>query len=185
MIRELIIAIIKAGIPVALASYAVVWWALKNDHLGPVLSLKDLEKEVKRQKKDKESKSNGDLIHNKWLAFGGGFYGLVGLMTYVVVELREIRDFFMGFESFSALLSALSLDLFIDLLIDALTNFIVAIAWPMYWMSDIAGEYIWIWFAVAYGGYWAGAKYAIHRMQERVETLAEASSDDPRNGSGE
>jgi hypothetical protein len=52
MIRELIIAILKAGIPVAVASYVLVWWGLKKDHLGTVLSLKDLEKEVKRQKKD-------------------------------------------------------------------------------------------------------------------------------------
>jgi hypothetical protein len=168
MIRELIIAILKAGIPVAIASYVLVWWGLKKDHLGTVLSLKDLEKEVKRQKKDKENKAKGDLVHNKWLAFGGGFYGLVGLLTYVVVELGEIRDFFMQFESIGALISALSIDLVFSLFIDAVTNFIVAIAWPVYWMSDIAGEYIWIWLGVAYGGYLAGAKYALHRMKDTI-----------------
>jgi hypothetical protein len=86
----------------------------------------------------------------------------------VVVELGEIRDFFMQFESIGALISALSIDLVFSLFIDAVTNFIVAIAWPVYWMSDIAGEYIWIWLGVAYGGYLAGAKYALHRMKDTI-----------------
>ena len=184
MIRELIIAILKAGIPVAIASYALVWWGLKKDHLGTVLSLKDLEKEVKRQKKDKESKANGDMVHNKWLAFGGGFYGLVGLLTYIVVELGEIRDFFMRFESFSALLSALSFDLIISLFIDAIMNFVVAIAWPVYWMGDIAGEYIWIWLGVAYGGYLVGAKYALHRMKDRIGENIPRDSGENRDENG-
>ena len=34
-----------------------------------------------------------DPVHNKWLAFGGGFYGIVGLLTYAVVEFGELRDF--------------------------------------------------------------------------------------------
>ena len=48
MVREFIIAVLKAGFPVGLATYALVWWALKNDYLGSVANLKDVEQEVKR-----------------------------------------------------------------------------------------------------------------------------------------
>ncbi len=100
-------------------------------------------------------------MHNKWLAFGGGFYGVVGLLTYARVELGEIRDFVQQFEGIRALISEVSLDMFIDLFIDSIMNFVVAIAWPAYWISEIRGGPIWIWFAVAYGGYWAGTRLAL------------------------
>jgi hypothetical protein len=169
MIHEILIAVLKVGLPVGLASYALVWWALKKDYLGSVVSLKDFEKEVKRLAKDKELKKQGDPVHKKWLAFGGGFYGVVGLLTYAFVELGEIRDFFAQFESISALISSISLNTFIGLIVDALKNFIVAIAWPVYWMSNISGNRIWIWFAAAYGGYWAGARLALNQVKSRNE----------------
>jgi hypothetical protein len=169
MFQELLIAILKAGLPVGLASYALAWWAIKRNYLGEVNTIKDLEAGIKKQKKDKknknsseESKQPGDPLHNKWLAFGGGFYGVVGLLTYARVELGEIRDFVMQFEGFWALISGVSLDMFIDLLIEGIMNFVIAIAWPMYWISEIRSDRIWIWFAVAYGAYWAGTRLALH-----------------------
>lgn len=168
MIQEFFTAVFKAGLPVGLASYALVWWALKNNHLGSVVSMKDLKGKVKRLAKDKKSKAKADPIHKKWLAFGGGFYGVVGFLTYVVVEIGEIRDFIVQFESIRVFISEISTDMFIALFVDALKNFIVAIAWPVYWMSDIRSDHIWIWFAVAYGGYWAGARYALQTFNNKL-----------------
>ena len=91
----------------------------------------------------------------------GGFYGVVGLLTYAVVELAEIRDFFTQFESIGALIAGISIESLIGLFIGALMNFIVAIAWPAYWISDIRSDYIWIWFLAAYAGYWAGTRLAL------------------------
>jgi hypothetical protein len=193
VIQEIFIAILKAGLPVALTSYGLVWWALKNDYLDSVESLKDVEAGMKRRSREKSEnkkknrrsrkisgpEQNEDLssgvkpamnpVHNKWLAFGGGFYGVVSLLTYVVVELAEIRDFLAGFEGFADLISSLSIGLLIGVVFDAFTNFIVAIAWPLYWMSEIAGPYIWVWFAVAYLGYWTGAKYALRHAAAQNE----------------
>jgi hypothetical protein len=168
MIQDFFAAVFKAGLPVGIASYALIWWALKNNHLGSVVSMKELKGEVKRLAKDKKSKARADPIHKKWLAFGGGFYGVVGFLTYVVVEIGEIRDFFMQFEGIGAFISDISIALFIALFIDALKNFIVAIAWPVYWMSDIRGDHIWIWFAVAYGGYWVGARSALQTFRNKL-----------------
>lgn len=187
MIQELFRALFQAGIPVAVTSYLLIWWALKNEYLQNPSSLKDIEvhfkglskdrsrrkKEEKRRRKAGESAEGRkpgqqDLhkmnpIHNKWLAFGGGFYGVVGLLTYAVVELGEIRDFFTQFNGFMSLFSDISLELFIGFIINSIINFVVAIAWPAYWLSDIRSDYIWIWFVAAYIGYSAGVRLALHQ----------------------
>ena len=169
MIEMIIIAAFKAGLPVALASYALTWWALRNDYLDSVVDIGELEKQIRQQSKDKKNRKKADPVHNKWLAFGGGFYGVVALLTYLVVELGEILDFFLQFESISAFFANISFDMLIDLVIDAFMNFILAIAWPWYWIGDIAGPYIWVWFAVAYGGYWAGTRLALRRHVGQAE----------------
>ena len=163
MIETLFIAAFKAGIPVALASFALTWWALRNEYLDSVVDISELEEQIKLQRKDKKNRKKHDPIHNKWLAFGGGFYGVVAMLTYIVVELREVRDFFLKFESISAFFSGISFDMLIDLIIDSFMNFILAIAWPWYWLSEIAGPHIWVWFVMAYGGYWTGTRLALRR----------------------
>ena len=104
-----------------------------------------------------------NAIHNKWLSFGGGFYGVVGLPTYVVVELGGIREFIPQFDGFLSLISDITLELFIGFFINSLMNFVVAIAWPVYWMRDIRSDYIWVWFVAAYAGYWAGTRFALRQ----------------------
>ena len=63
----------------------------------------------------------------------------------------------------SSLISDITPNLFIGFFVDSIKNFIVAIAWPVYWMSDIHSDYIWIWFVVAYMSYWGGSRYALHQ----------------------
>jgi hypothetical protein len=193
MLAELFRAVLMAGVPVALASYLLVWWALREGYVGSANSLKDVEQSIKllskeksaarkRERKNRKHAKRGraagvapslersvsgqtmNPFHGKWLAFGGGFYGVVGLLTYAVVELRELRDFFLGFESLSALFAHFGLDMLIGILIGAVKNFAAAIAWPLYWLADIHSNYVWIWFIVAYAAYWAGARLAVHRF---------------------
>ena len=60
-----------------------------------------------------------------------------------------------------------TISIVINLVIDSLMNFILAIAWPWYWIGDVAGPHIWIWFLVAYGGYWAGTRLALRQHIEK------------------
>ncbi len=177
MFTEFFRALFTAGIPIALSSFLLVWWALKNNYLDAVKDVEGLEKEVKRlSKSNRKKKAEKDhdpadaenfkkisLAHKKWFSFGGGFYGVIALVTYIVVELLEIRDFIANFGGLAALIANITLDLFIDLIIDSFMNFVLAIAWPMYWLNEIDGQYIWIWFAVAYLGYWSGIRFALHQ----------------------
>lgn len=190
MLLELLRAIAAAGLPVGLVAYGLVWWSLRHGYIGPSDSVREVEQRFKQVSKEKAAArknrkrasrhagkqveqpralapSGGpgmNPVHAKWLKFGGGFYGVVGLLTYGVVELRELRDFLLGFESLSALFAGFGLDMLIGLVVEAVKNFVVAIAWPVYWMSGIRSNHIWIWFVVAYAGYWAGAKLALRRF---------------------
>jgi hypothetical protein len=81
------------------------------------------------------------------------------------VELGDLRDFLLGFESVWALISRFGLQTLVDLLVNALSNFVVAIAWPVYWLSELHSSNIWLWFVAAYAGYWGGARLALHRFR--------------------
>ena len=187
MIFEFFRALLLAGVPVGLASYFLFSWVLRRRQLGSAISLRQVEQAIKLQSKERKrqqkqlrrtgvasmladgtplSPASGlDLVHNKWLAFGGGFYGVAGLLTYVVVELGDLRDFLLGFESVWMLISGFGVQMLVDLLVNALQNFVVAIAWPAYWLSEIQSGRIWLWLAVAYAGYWGGARLALQRFR--------------------
>ena len=165
MISVLLVALFKAGLPVGIAAYLLVWWALRNGHLGNAGTLGEVEKEIKSQSKDKERKKQADLVHRKWLTMGGGFYGVVAVLTLLWIELREIVDFITGFEGFETLAGLFSVNTLVNLFIETLMNTLTALIWPLYWLSGIEGD-AWIWIAVAYAGYWLGSNLAIRQYRE-------------------
>lgn len=172
MFSELFIACIKAGLPVGVASYLLVWWALRNGYLGDAETFKQVEVEVKRLARDKESKKVGDPVHRKWLALGGGFYGVMALLTLLYIEFVDIAAFVTGFDGFGQLAELFSVSTLVSLFVETITNTIAALAWPMYWLGDTRTDYAWLWFAVAYGGYWLGCDLATRRFRERAEDSA-------------
>ena len=167
MIREFLIALFQAGLPVGVASYLLVWWALRNGYLGEAKTVKDVEKEVKRLAKDEEGKKNGDRLHRKWLEMGGGFYGVVAMLTLLFIEVNEVMDFIADFDGVNAFIDSLSVGTLVELFIETVKNSFMAIAWPAYWLSDIRADYIWVWFIAAYAGYWLGSHLATRRFQEQ------------------
>ena len=96
-----------------------------------------------------------DFLANKWLSFGGGFYGLVAVLTYIIVEAQEIFDLFSMPESGSEIFSGISIGMLVNFFIDSLMNFVTAISWPVYWMNTGNAPF-WKWFLAAYGGYITG-----------------------------
>ena len=130
--------------------------------------MKALQAELKQLGKNKkERKKAGDPLHNKWMKFGGGFYGVVAMLTLIVVEWSDIKQF--GLNGFQEVMDNIGIGLLIDLLVQSFTNFIVAISWPVYWMDEIESAQIWLWFLAAYAGYTGGAHLARYQAQVRKE----------------
>jgi hypothetical protein len=96
------------------------------------------------------------VVMSKWVAFGGGFYGVMAVLTYLVVEFREVVDFLTSEESVMATIAALGFGDLISFFINSLMNFIAAITWPVYWINKVEGQSIWVWFLVVYAGYVSG-----------------------------
>ena len=182
MLYEFFQALIKAGLPVALMSFLLMFWSMYRGHLTETGSMKELKAELKQlsKNKDKDKDKNkedcektGDPLHNKWMKFGGGFYGVVAMMTLLVIEWADIKDF--GFAGLLGLTDNLSLEMLlettINMVIESFNNFIAAISWPVYWMGEIDSEHIWLWFVAAYAGYSGGSQLARYQVQVRKEEI--------------
>ena len=136
--------------------------------------MKALQAELKTLSKDKENRvKKGDPIHNKWMKFGGGFYGVVGVFTLLVIEWSDIKGFGLGGyrEIFNNFGIGNLIELGIDLIIESFKNFIAAISWPVYWMDVIDSDRIWLWFVAAYAGYSGGTHLARFQAQVRKEEI--------------
>ena len=167
-----------ATIPVGIFSFLLLGWALKLGKLKHFTTREELKtqmeqmKEEKKQKKEKGEKvDHGDFFINKWMAFGGGFYGTMAFFTYVVIELEEIWDFITDLSKIAYIFSNLGLDLLIDFILNSLYNFIAAIIWFVTW-GYVIEDYVLIWLAMAYIGYFIGAKMVPEYSPQVWPTLA-------------
>ena len=146
-----------AGLPIAALSFAMVWYALWRGMLAEQKTVSDIRKSFQTLKKsNKEEKQRLNPVHEKWFKFGGGFYGIVALYTWLRIEWDDVVAFLGQIDD---LVLRLELGVLIELFINSIMNFVTAIAWPAYWLSIVGGN-MWVWFFVAYGGYVGGIKLA-------------------------
>jgi hypothetical protein len=169
---EVFWAILMVGLPIGIFTMALVWWALRGGHFEESLDIRGLQKELKAMsKKDKKNGKSSEIkqhpLQRKWAKFGGGFYGIVAFFTYIIIEMLEITTMISNFGGFMGFLGELNLQLIIRMLIEALTNFISAMVWPVYWMKRIETDQVWLWFVIAYAGYWLGLRAAQVLNQRR------------------
>ena len=80
--------------------------------------------------------------------------------------MGEILDFITSFDSIDALIASLSVGTLVNMVFEAIKNSFLAIAWPVYWLTDIRSNHAWIWLVVAYAAYWAGSTLAARQFAE-------------------
>lgn len=201
LLTDLFYALVLAGLPLMALSFAMIWWAMSRGRLQGK-SVGELQRGIKaigkaREKREEKtldesidvsgddlwglgsSKKNKpkddeklDPVLDKWFAFGGGFYGLVAVYTWIILAWNDLWEFLGGvFDIIITLDPGQLIALAIDLFMDSLMDFITAIAWPMYWFS-VAGN-PWLWIGVAYGGYWLGME-AARRVVAKGDRSGEA-----------
>lgn len=162
------------GIPMVLLSWFLFAWMFEHGDLNREDSHKAITNRVKELKKNAESTSapKRNLIYDKWMWFGSGFYGLAGLWTLLVIEVRE----FIGFLFNLSALRSWAADGFIDALIDfflaQLGNVIQAFVWFNYWPADS----IVIWVLVAYAGYWLGVEIGRRHKADSLQDVLQLVS---------
>ena len=152
----------------AAVSYLMFFLMLRQKHEAMHEAIENKDKNaLKQAKKDIKDQpwSWHQIFLSKWMEFGGGFYGVVAVLTYLVVEGREVYDFLTSEETIMATLAALGIGDLVQFFINSLMNFITAITWPVYWMGKTSYFSTWIWFLVVYAGYVAGQFLAKNTRQ--------------------
>lgn len=156
---DIIKAIFIGGLPVALAAFGLVYWSIKKGYMSVDDSLNIL-KETKKESKQQDSTVKLNPIHKKWLLFGGGYYGTMAFITYIHLEILEIKDFFAGYTSFSNLVDHVSFGAVIQLIIESFLNLIPAFVWFSYWPKIFTIQNGWYWLIASYLGYQIGSSGA-------------------------
>lgn len=107
--------------------------------------------------------AGSDLLHDKVMFFGGGFYGMMALFAYCVIEVGEIFQFLAVVFTPGAWFENLGFDLIFGFIINTFVNIGMAFAWfiPLQEYVDIGNG--WIWIAAAYAGYMAGLRLVSQR----------------------
>ncbi|TQV75140.1 hypothetical protein FLL45_09385 [Aliikangiella marina] len=171
MVTEIIYSLVVAALPLFLFTYLVLLW-INRRHIkkgkAPILG-DDFELDgLKDLPKDKENK-----LQEKWMTFGGGFYGMVGLLTYAVSEYREITDIIANFQGFNGGVIQTIISLFVQFIIQSIMNIIEAVTWPLFWMKELDGASFWVLLVAAYLGYYT----AIELLNRQHQSNPSNSSD--------
>lgn len=172
-IKELLWAIGMVGIPVAVITLAIVWWAMRNGHLAGETDGKAVELKLKalnkKKKKSKGEVDKRDFFQKKWAKFGGGFYGVTAFYTYIVVEITEVTNMIINIGGLWAFIKQIDISVLVSMFVNAIMNFVAAMTWPLYWSDKMNTNRIWLWFIAAYAGYWVGMQVALMLERRRVD----------------
>ncbi len=169
IVIEILEAVIKLGLPV----FGVSWWVVhslfKKGDITPGADQRTVKSDLKAfRKKWRKNKGNEHgLMENKWMRFGGGFYGITAMTTLILIELGELVGFFQNLSAIGELLDDGVIDLVVNILVSQIENFISAFIWFGYWTEEEGSIFVWI--GVAYAGYLLGLFGASNSQVEGLE----------------
>ncbi|NQZ20427.1 MAG: hypothetical protein HRT53_00050 [Colwellia sp.] len=176
---DILRAILFVGIPVGVFSFLMIYFSYQKGYLSTDVELKDAFKKKNNNTQSSLSrKHKKDLLflHSKWVTFGGGFYGLIALLTFIIIELTQVVNFLFSITGWQDIIALFSLDTLIAMIIDSITNMIKAAIWFSYWPDKFNTENFVVWILIAYISYRFAAKYAMRytlyqREQVNDETI--------------
>lgn len=166
---DILKAVLLAFVPIAGLTFVIAYYSYKNG----IVSIRDDKRDewdIAGKNKDDdwggsgessddalhEDRPTNNYLHQKWISFGGGFYGLIALVTFCVIEAKEVVGFILSIEGWQTILDLLNLDTLISLFIASIMNMVDAFIWFKYWPDQIDMGNGWIWLGMAYGGYHFG-----------------------------
>jgi len=167
MLLEFIKALLSVGVVTGLASFVLFCWSLRaeDQHSEEAASNHNNSQSAHWARIEKVQRSGlyraqSALLHKHWAEYGGGFYGLIAVLTLLWVEGHEIIDFLGDFDSLAEFFSSDIISSLISLMVNAIMNAVMAFAWPAYWLAEINSSHVWLWFVAAWLGYLGGKRLA-------------------------
>ena len=166
MNQTIIDAILLAGVPLSIISFILFAWGYKTNKIPPEKTANDdYEYDPDELTEDRtEQPKTGNFIFDNWFQFGGGYYGIMSLITFLHLELNELLELSTklfdatNVESFIQLLMQSVMQLFLE----SMLNFVNAFLWWNHWANNLpvpAGQGF-TWLICSYIGYVIGQKAA-------------------------
>ena len=157
---EVLEAVFKLGLPVFILTWLLIHRLYRAGKITEGADHKAVKSTLKQLKKgwNKEDRARSDFVQNKWMRFGGGFYGVTALATFIIVEVTDALSFLWNFPGIDELLESGVVSFVIGILTNQLETFITSLIWFGYWASD--DQTLLIWVITPYLGYLAGLKLA-------------------------
>ncbi|MBA6258052.1 MULTISPECIES: hypothetical protein [unclassified Colwellia] len=170
-------AILFVGIPVGVFSFLMIYFSYQKGYLSTDFELKDAFKKNNNTGSSLSRKHKKELLflHSKWVTFGGGFYGLIALLTFLIIELTQVVNFLFSITGWQDIVALFSFDTLIVMIIDSITNMVQAIIWFTYWSDKFDTENFIVWIFIAYISYRFSEKYAMrYTVYQRKLAIEEA-----------
>ena len=96
------------------------------------------------------------FLHSKWVSFGGGFYGLTALATFLFIETLEVVNFLKAATGINYFIDAISFSTLVAMFFESFKNMFTALVWFGYWPDHIRIGNGWVWIIMTYAGYQLG-----------------------------
>ncbi len=135
--------------------YVAYLKGLGNKH--DVVKPENLKKRVK-QKNGKLKTGNSFL--DKWLEFGGGYYGSIALIHLIFIELAQIKEFIADWPGGTEFINGLGINTLVTFFIEQIMNFVAAISWPVDYLGRYSIAQIAIFIGITYLAYQVSRKIA-------------------------
>ena len=177
MVLEIVRAVIYGTMPVAFFTFIMLQWSIASGRLSRFDTGENLHRQYRKHsraarkpKRDRETdlednerplfhkQAAGDLFHNKVTFFGGGFYGTMAVLTYILIEAVEIWQFLVGLVDPSTWINKVGVDLIIDFIVNSITNLVAAFVWFRTLPEYITIDNGFIWLGASYLGYLLGLR---------------------------
>jgi len=155
---DIFLSIIKLGLPVSVLSWIVFFQIYNRGDIDRTADRKAINSHIKALRATYKSKKKHkiNIVQDKWMRFGGGFYGLAALWTFLIIELTDAFNFIFHNPGTDALFGDGAASLLFEALSNQLENFISAFVWFSYWNVDSIVVLV----LTAYAGYWLGIEVA-------------------------
>jgi len=155
---DIFLSIFKLGLPLAVLSWFLFFRIYNSGDMDREADRKAIKNHIKSLKATYKSnkKHKINIVQDKWMRFGGGFYGLAALWTFLVIEITDAYNFTFHNPGTDVLFGDGMVSLIFEALSNQLENFISAFVWFGYWEVDS----IVVLMLTAYAGYWLGIEVA-------------------------
>lgn len=167
MITDIFTSCIESGPGIAVMAYLVFGYAFFNEVIADVSDKKARKASLDALKKDRKKKGRRkNFVLDRWMRFGGGFYGIAALYTYVIIEIQEVGAFIIRMLDPDNWTFDITIDLLIQLIINSVVNFIQALLWFSIWFPGKGPVGIVAWLLCGYLAYVIAGRVAQYHYVE-------------------